>query len=86
MDPAIWVLSKTARPAPDAGAIAPEPHRLVRPVPPRGALDQWFRPIRTDTILNDTFMLYAHPQTRDVLVDRASDGNAFITRQPGADR
>jgi hypothetical protein len=35
-DPAIRVLSKTARPAPDAGAIAPEPRRLVRLVPPQG--------------------------------------------------
>ena len=32
-------------------------------------------------IVNDTFMLYTHPQVRDILVDRASDWNSFIDRQ-----
>lgn len=38
-----------------------------------------------DAILADTFMVYTHPQVRDVLVDRASNWNAFIddrTRAP----
>ncbi|MFE3825370.1 SDR family oxidoreductase [Streptomyces sp. NPDC059092] len=34
-----------------------------------------------EAVLNDTFMLYTHDQVRDVLVDRASDWNAFIARQ-----
>ena len=36
-----------------------------------------------DAIVHDTFMLYTHPQVRDVLVERASDWNAFIARQAG---
>jgi hypothetical protein len=43
-DPAIRGLSKTARPAPDAGAFAPDP---VPPHPANAApppLDQWSRP------------------------------------------
>jgi NAD(P)-dependent dehydrogenase (short-subunit alcohol dehydrogenase family) len=35
-------------------------------------------------ILDDTFMLYTDEQVRDVLVDRASDWNAFIARQTDA--
>jgi hypothetical protein len=35
-------------------------------------------------ILADTFMLYTHPQVRDMLVWRATDWNAFIAGQ--ADR
>jgi NAD(P)-dependent dehydrogenase (short-subunit alcohol dehydrogenase family) len=35
----------------------------------------------TDAVIDDTFMLYTHPQVRDVLVERASDWNAFIARQ-----
>ncbi|KUH85529.1 MULTISPECIES: SDR family oxidoreductase [unclassified Mycobacterium] len=31
-----------------------------------------------EAILSDTFMVYTHPQVRDVLVSRASDWNAFI--------
>ncbi len=34
-----------------------------------------------DAILNNTFMLYTHEHIRDVLVERASDWNAFIARQ-----
>jgi NAD(P)-dependent dehydrogenase (short-subunit alcohol dehydrogenase family) len=34
-----------------------------------------------DAIVGDTFMLYTHPQVRDVLVERASDWNAFIAQQ-----
>jgi NAD(P)-dependent dehydrogenase (short-subunit alcohol dehydrogenase family) len=34
-----------------------------------------------DAIVDDTFMLYTHPDVRDVLVERASDWNAFIRRQ-----
>jgi hypothetical protein len=34
-DPAIRGLSKTARPAPDAGAFAPDPRRHIRPTPLR---------------------------------------------------
>ena len=34
-----------------------------------------------DAIVNDTFMLYTHTGVRDVLVERASDWNAFIARQ-----
>jgi hypothetical protein len=34
-----------------------------------------------DAIVNDTFMLYTHTGVRDVLVERASDSNAFIARQ-----
>jgi NAD(P)-dependent dehydrogenase (short-subunit alcohol dehydrogenase family) len=37
-----------------------------------------------DAIQNDTFMLYTHDQVRDVLVERASDWNAFIARQAAA--
>ncbi|MET8757749.1 SDR family NAD(P)-dependent oxidoreductase [Lentzea sp. NPDC004782] len=37
-----------------------------------------------EAILADTFMLYTHPQVRDVLVGRATDWNAFIAGQ--ADR
>jgi NAD(P)-dependent dehydrogenase (short-subunit alcohol dehydrogenase family) len=32
-------------------------------------------------IVNDTFMLYTHPQVRDILIERASDWNSFIDRQ-----
>lgn len=32
-------------------------------------------------IVNDTFMLYAHPQVRIILVARASDWNSLIDRQ-----
>jgi hypothetical protein len=42
-DPAIRALSKTARPASDAGARAAEPRRLVRRRR-LGLLDQWSRP------------------------------------------
>ena len=35
----------------------------------------------TEAILHDRFMLYTHPQTRDLLLDRASDWDAFIARQ-----
>ncbi|MGE2836015.1 SDR family NAD(P)-dependent oxidoreductase [Mycobacterium sp. SMC-4] len=31
-----------------------------------------------EAILEDSFMVYTHPEVRDVLVDRASDWNAFI--------
>jgi NAD(P)-dependent dehydrogenase (short-subunit alcohol dehydrogenase family) len=34
-----------------------------------------------DAIVHDTFMLYTHEQVRDVLVERASDWNAFIAQQ-----
>ena len=34
-----------------------------------------------DAIVNDTFMLYTHPEVRDILVERATDWNAFIARQ-----
>jgi NAD(P)-dependent dehydrogenase (short-subunit alcohol dehydrogenase family) len=34
-----------------------------------------------DAIVDDTFMLFTHPEVRDVLVERASDWNAFIRRQ-----
>ena len=34
-----------------------------------------------EAILNDTFMLYTDEQVRDVLVERASDWNAFIGKQ-----
>jgi NAD(P)-dependent dehydrogenase (short-subunit alcohol dehydrogenase family) len=37
-----------------------------------------------EAILNDTFMLYTDDQVRDVLVERASDWNAFIARQTAA--
>jgi NAD(P)-dependent dehydrogenase (short-subunit alcohol dehydrogenase family) len=36
----------------------------------------------TEAILSDTFMVYTHPSVRDVLVDRASDWNAFLDKQP----
>ena len=34
-----------------------------------------------EAIAQDTFMVYTHPEVRDVLVDRASDWNAFIDEQ-----
>ena len=34
-----------------------------------------------DAIEHDTFMAYTHPHVRDVLVERASDWNAFVRRQ-----
>ncbi|MEV6039924.1 SDR family NAD(P)-dependent oxidoreductase [Nonomuraea sp. NPDC052116] len=34
-----------------------------------------------EAILHNTFMLYTHDQVRDVLVERASDWNDFITRR-----
>lgn len=37
-----------------------------------------------DAIVNDTFMVYTDDQVRDVLVERASDWNAFIAKQTDA--
>ncbi|WP_319457367.1 MULTISPECIES: SDR family oxidoreductase [unclassified Mycobacterium] len=37
-----------------------------------------------EAILADTFMLYTDPKVRDVLVERASDWNAFIAKQIAA--
>jgi NAD(P)-dependent dehydrogenase (short-subunit alcohol dehydrogenase family) len=37
-----------------------------------------------EAILNDTFVVYTHPQVRDVLVERATDWNAFINKQTQA--
>ena len=37
-----------------------------------------------EAILNDTFMVYTDDHVRDVLVERASDWNAFITKQTDA--
>ncbi|MEV1025233.1 SDR family NAD(P)-dependent oxidoreductase [Streptomyces sp. NPDC050264] len=37
-----------------------------------------------EAVLDDTFMLYTDPQVRDVLVNRATDWNAFIERQTAA--
>lgn len=34
-----------------------------------------------DAIVDDTFMLYTHPEVQDILVERARDWNAFIARQ-----
>jgi NAD(P)-dependent dehydrogenase (short-subunit alcohol dehydrogenase family) len=34
-----------------------------------------------EAVLAGTFMVYTHQQVRDVLIDRASDWNAFIARQ-----
>jgi NAD(P)-dependent dehydrogenase (short-subunit alcohol dehydrogenase family) len=34
-----------------------------------------------EAVLSNTFMLYTHEQVRDVLVERATDWNAFIARQ-----
>lgn len=34
-----------------------------------------------DAIVDDLFMLYTHPGVRDILVERASDWDAFIARQ-----
>jgi short-subunit dehydrogenase len=34
-----------------------------------------------DAVIHNTFMLYTHRHVRDVLVERASDWNAFIGRQ-----
>lgn len=34
-----------------------------------------------DAIINDTFMVYTHSHTRDILVERASNWNAFIARR-----
>ena len=35
-------------------------------------------------VLNDTFIVYTHPQVRDLLVERAADWTAFIARQAQA--
>ena len=37
-----------------------------------------------DAIVHDTFMVYTHPEVRDVLVERASDWNSFVDRQADA--
>ena len=37
-----------------------------------------------EAIVNDTFIVYTDDQVRDVLVERASDWNAFIAKQTGA--
>ena len=34
-----------------------------------------------DAIVDDTFMVYTHGGVRDILVERASDWNAFVARQ-----
>ena len=34
-----------------------------------------------DAIVSDTFMLYTDTRVRDILVERATDWNAFIARQ-----
>lgn len=34
-----------------------------------------------DAIVNDTFMLYTDARVRDILVERATDWNAFVARQ-----
>jgi len=37
-----------------------------------------------DAIVDDTFIVYTHPEVRDVLVERASDWNSFVDRQADA--
>jgi NAD(P)-dependent dehydrogenase (short-subunit alcohol dehydrogenase family) len=35
----------------------------------------------SEAILADTFMVFTHPQVRDLLIERATDWNAFIEKQ-----
>jgi hypothetical protein len=37
-----------------------------------------------EAILRDTFMVYTHDDVREILIERASDWNAFIAKQTAA--
>ncbi len=68
--------------------IASLPPAFGPEVPTRGPGDQ-FEVLMSEVvgeqvaeaIIDDTFMLYTHSHVRDILVERASDWNAFIARR-----